>query len=355
MKSVSPVSLLHRLHAWWEHRVLWEPKAWIQVEVTTACNAACTYCPRTVYRSRWHNRFLPLSLYRRLLPAFAKTELVYLQGWGEPLLHPDLPAMVALAKQAGARVGTTTNGMRLDAPLAEKLINAGLDLMAFSLAGAGTADNDRFRAGTAMETVLANIAMLADIKKRLGTRTPAIHIAYLMPASGMAELEALPSRLQGTAVEEVVVSLLDFTPDDDRLKAEVVNLDDPARRATLASLFERVHAAGQAAGITIHTPFPGDSTMETVCTENIQQALCVSADGEISPCMPANLPLTDVHHLIDGCRRPYRRLTFGNIGVDWLPVIWRRPAYVRFRAAHAQGVIPAPCAGCAKLRRLPRT
>jgi hypothetical protein len=32
---------------------------------------------------------MPLSLFRRLKPALKNTDLVYLQGWGEPLTHPD--------------------------------------------------------------------------------------------------------------------------------------------------------------------------------------------------------------------------------------------------------------------------
>ncbi len=61
---------------------------WIQVEVTSHCNAQCTYCPHAVFGEFWQNRHMPLDLYRKLSRAFRRTSLVYLQGWGEPLLHP---------------------------------------------------------------------------------------------------------------------------------------------------------------------------------------------------------------------------------------------------------------------------
>ena len=51
---------------------------WIQVEVSSFCNAECIYCPHTEYRNNWQNRLFPIELYKRLIPAFAKTKLVYL-------------------------------------------------------------------------------------------------------------------------------------------------------------------------------------------------------------------------------------------------------------------------------------
>jgi MoaA/NifB/PqqE/SkfB family radical SAM enzyme len=135
------------LHSWWEHRVLLEPKDWIQVEVTSRCNAACWYCPRTCYEQQWLNRTMSMDTFKLVVPALSKTALTYLQGWGEPLLHPDLAAMVRLAKRAGCTVGTTTNGMLLDETGCHRLMDAGLDILAFSLAGTTSACNDTARGG----------------------------------------------------------------------------------------------------------------------------------------------------------------------------------------------------------------
>jgi hypothetical protein len=54
---------------------------WIQVEVTTHCQASCTYCPHTVYREHWAGRHLALATFRRLLPVLKRARLVHLQGW----------------------------------------------------------------------------------------------------------------------------------------------------------------------------------------------------------------------------------------------------------------------------------
>ena len=62
---------------------------WIQIEITSYCNADCIYCPHTAYRKSWQNRYLPLKSFQNLIPALPKSNLIYLQGWGEPFIHPD--------------------------------------------------------------------------------------------------------------------------------------------------------------------------------------------------------------------------------------------------------------------------
>src|SRR5512139_1023466 len=94
---------------------------WIQVGVTSRCNALCSYCPRTVCGSAWADRDLPIETFSKLLPAFGKTGMVHLQGWGEPFLHPGFFEMVSLTKRAGCAVGTTTNGTLLRHALLERI------------------------------------------------------------------------------------------------------------------------------------------------------------------------------------------------------------------------------------------
>ena len=95
---------------------------WIQVEISSYCIGECIYCPHTEYKKNWQNRYLPLQLFEKLIPAFAKTRLVYLQGWGEPFTHPHFFDMLRIAKKAGCMVGTTTNGTLLNTEIIERLV-----------------------------------------------------------------------------------------------------------------------------------------------------------------------------------------------------------------------------------------
>ena len=63
---------------------------WVQVEVTTHCNSACVYCPRDRLALHWENTHMSLETFSKLMPFLNYTQLIYLQGWGEPLLNPHL-------------------------------------------------------------------------------------------------------------------------------------------------------------------------------------------------------------------------------------------------------------------------
>ncbi|MGQ9496714.1 MAG: radical SAM protein [Desulfotomaculales bacterium] len=321
---------------------------WLQVEVTSHCNASCLYCPRTVYRDRWLNRHLSLDIFEKLLPVFKRTRLVFLQGWGEPFLSPDFFAMAALAKKAGCAVGTTTNGMLLDEEKAARLVDTGVDVVAFSLAGT-SARNDFWRRGTRMAAVLGSIRRLAAAKARRRAAAPAIHVAYMLLRSGLDELSQLPDVLTGTGVQQVVISTLDFVPAAG-LEAEALSLEDRAEYAEVKALLDEVVDAGKQGGLEVHYQLPDWTNRRASCTENTTRAAFIAADGSVSPCVFTNLPVDGaLLYVSRGREMPYRRLTFGNISTTPLAAIWHGRAYAEFRAAFATGQLGEPCANCPKL------
>lgn len=319
---------------------------WIQVEVTTCCNAACLYCPRTVYQDRWPNRHLSLTTFSQLLPAFAQTNLVYLQGWGEPLLNPDFFAMAALAKDAGCRVGTTTNGMLLDIPKMERLVELEVDVAAFSLAGSDE-KNDFCRQGTNLDRVLAALESFQRIKQERGSHKPEIHIAYMLLSSGWPDLKRLPQLLEGTGVSQVVISTLDFVADR-KLMGEAIRPRELAEYEEMEARLRAVAAEGEVRGIKFHHYLPAPGHRRRTCPENPTRGMVVAADGGVSPCVFTNLP-PGTTYFTGGQEMPYQPLSFGNIHTSSLADIWHREAYAACRRAFARGGIPPSCQHCSKL------
>src|SRR5271156_6283932 len=94
------------------------------------CNLACTYC----------NEFDDFSkpvptaeMFRRIDQLGAMgTSLITISG-GEPLLHPELDAIIARIRRNGILAGMITNGYLLTADRIEKLNRAGLEYLQISI------------------------------------------------------------------------------------------------------------------------------------------------------------------------------------------------------------------------------
>jgi MoaA/NifB/PqqE/SkfB family radical SAM enzyme len=281
------------------------------------------------------------------LPSFTEARLIYLQGWGEPLLSPHFFSMAALAKRAGCLVGTTTNGMLLNDSKILQLVETGIDLVAFSLAGTDE-KNDAIRRGTSLKQVLAAIQALSRMKEKLGCATPAIHVAYMLLRSGLKDLERLPGMLQGAGVSQIVVSTLDLVASRD-LEGEALRTAPAREYEETRSRLDELVLLGRKCGFEIHYQLHDPGSRRATCTENVQQALVVSADGLVSPCVFTNLPVSGVSQFRKGQGHPYHQQFFGDVNERPLEDIWGGKAYQSFRRSFKNGSLAPPCRGCSKL------
>jgi MoaA/NifB/PqqE/SkfB family radical SAM enzyme len=255
--------------------------------------------------------------------------------------------MVSMAKGAGCMVGTTTNGMLLDASKILQMVETGIDLVAFSLAGVDER-NDAVRQGTSLNQVLATIQTLSRAKEELGRATPVIHVAYMLLRSGLKDLERLPVLLQGSGVSQIVVSTLDFVAAND-LESEAIRPTDAGEYEDIRSRLEELVLLGKKCGFEVHFQLHDPGRRRPACTENVQRALVVSADGLVSPCVFTNLPVSGVSQFHKGQEHPYQQLFFGDVNERPLEEIWGQQAYASFRRSFNHGKLAPPCRHCSKL------
>ncbi|HBR07263.1 MAG TPA: radical SAM protein [Desulfovibrio sp.] len=313
---------------------------WLQLEVTSRCNAACGYCPRTVYRESWRSRDMDWDTFQRLVPEFRRTSMVHLQGWGEPLLHPRFFDMLAAVKRAGVWAGTTSNGLLIDEDTAARLAASGLDMLAVSLAGTGE-DHDRARAGAGLEATLAALRRVDQAKQRLGSATPALHVAFMLLRSGLPGLRRLPGLLAGTGVGQVVVSSLDYVCSAELAgevltSAQVLEAEDNLRKTAQ-------EAAAQGLALSWLLPRERAGSAE-FCSENVDRALVVAVDGAVHPCVSASLAANR------GAAASAEALVFGSVREKSLSDIWVSKEYKAFRKSFGSGDRPLVCRSCPKLR-----
>lgn len=161
----------------------------LRVSLTDKCNLRCTYCMPSE-QMQWLPNASVLTtaeMLRVIRIAVAHgIEEVRLTG-GEPLLHPNLVDIVAgiNALPNAPKIAITTNAVRL-APIAQQLVDAGLQRFNISL---DTLDRERFKQLTRrddLEAVLAGIAAA----KATGLQPIKIN-AVLMPGVNDHEAPAL--------------------------------------------------------------------------------------------------------------------------------------------------------------------
>jgi MoaA/NifB/PqqE/SkfB family radical SAM enzyme len=328
---------------------------WVQVEVTTHCNAACVYCPHTLLKDRWAAEHMSLDLFYEFTPFLKYTDLVYLQGWGEPLLNKDFFKMVRLCKDRGKRVGFTTNGMLLSENTLRRLVDLGLDILGISLAGMSAATHDEIRRGTRLNEIVRHLGRLQQIKREKKTQVPAVHLAYLMLKSNFHELEHIVAFAKSVGARQIVASNLTLIIDP-RLSKEAI-FNDAQQMDHYRMALEEIKDSAAREDMVFDYHGPGLDENGTHCRENVRHACVINVQGEVGPCVLTNGVLSEnqahpTYRTFKNRRLPIRTMSFGNIGNENLTRIWHKETYIRFRklfAPHASkepGALPAQMPEC---------
>lgn len=118
----------------------------LNIFITSLCNFRCNYCYYTLdanVRAEKYGPAMYMSFddFRRIIDSAAnfpqKIKTILFTGFGEPLLHPDLPKMVKYASEKGVaeKIELITNGSLLTHELSDALIEAGLNYLRVSVQG----------------------------------------------------------------------------------------------------------------------------------------------------------------------------------------------------------------------------
>ncbi len=283
----------------------------VQLEVTTACQMRCVFCPRTVLAERWVTAHLPWEMFSSLLPFVRRTKLVHLQGWGEPLLHPRLWDMAAAIKEKHGRVSLTTNAVLLDKAASHEVCRIGVNLVAISVAGARAATNDSLRLGSHFDQICTNISYLCQLKPR-----PKVNLVMQMMKPNMEELPELVTLAARLGADGVVAPNLDYTPtaEVDALKAFAYS-PDPHH----VELTEEAEKRGKELGVKVRTYPLRPSSDVLMCDADPVHNVWISVRGEVAPCPYLTLPYQgDFPRLFWGECQYLSQFSFGKVteGLD---------------------------------------
>ncbi|MGO9121997.1 MAG: radical SAM protein [Desulfomonilaceae bacterium] len=185
----------------------------LRISLETRCNMSprCSYCEWEWMKELEEQSSLgePLSVLKGLGPFFECAEEVVDCGYGEPLLNPNLEAILKEVAKIGARFEMTSNGHLLDWSNRSKLLGKDITLC-ISIDAATEAGYRRLRHGS-LDRVVKNIQALCE-EKRNYKNLPKTIVSFIAMRSNLAEFDSFLDRMAEIGVDAVKLRSLYENP-----------------------------------------------------------------------------------------------------------------------------------------------
>jgi MoaA/NifB/PqqE/SkfB family radical SAM enzyme len=316
-----------------------------QLGIADPCNHQCVMCPYHpptsasapvdgVQTAKFGGRkggLMPLARFQAVVAELGAlgTQRIDIVGRGEPLLHPDIVAMVASARQLGLEVGITTNGSRLSAKLAAGLVSAGLNQLKVSL-NAGLAQTypkiHVTETPAQFRSVLQNVQTMTQESRRLPGGGPSVTLSFVLLTANVAEVGEMVQRAVETGAHAVYLQHL--LPRDDQADLTL----NPAALTQLLCDLPRAAALAKQHGLASNFPSFATETRQllrpTATTSPIPCYVgyyftTIIGNGEVLPCCQTDQSV-------------------GSVAEAPFAEVWASPPYQAFRAAARNLPQPAP-------------
>jgi MoaA/NifB/PqqE/SkfB family radical SAM enzyme len=305
-----------------------------QIEPTSRCQLSCVMCPRTIFSKEWNNGDMPISLYEEVSKHFHLVENIHLQGWGEPLLHPEINLMIQIAKSAHCKTSLTTNGVLLTEGMSEELVKRGMNSVAVSIAGAKGETHEAIRCGSHFEQIIDNIKTLAHLKLRMRSKIPKIVFSFLMTTMNIKELPEALELAKDAGANEMVATNIDYIPGKIHEDMKIFSCKE------VDSRYKTLIESALKIAKKIQLPFriyPLEMEELIMCEMNPLKIIFLSHDGCVSPCVYLNLSKKGlIPRLFCGNQYEIERKSFGNIEQHSFMEIWESEDYRKFRSLYAR-------------------
>ena len=293
----------------------------VQVEVSTFCQLHCSMCPKNVFREDWINKHMELETFKKI--PFERFRYAHLQGWGEPLLNPNIIEMIEIAKKAGCSVGLTTNGLLLQ-DFAKDLAKF-TDIVAISIASPNPEIHKKIRKCELSELVEG----IESLSKARRNGKPKIVITTIMFKDTVKDLPDLVRLAKNCGADEVIANNLDYIPTGELFGLEVFS---ERENSEIAKDVENAKKLAEELGVNLVVrPLKLEECV--VCAENPVKNCLITVNGDIAPCVYAHLPTKSetIQRVFKGEVIRVRKLYFGNLKKESFKDIWKSRRYKNFR------------------------
>jgi len=175
---------------------------YIVVEATNRCNLQCPVCATSQYMKRPRGD-MSLRLFETLLEQITwRVKMLNFGYSGEPLLNPQLLAMVARAKDKRIRCGFDTNGTLIK-KYAEDIVRAKTYYVNIAFDGTSQESLEKYRRGSDYQALLEGVRALCGYKRSARTRVPIVALQFLVMRHNEGELSRVKTIARELGVDRL--------------------------------------------------------------------------------------------------------------------------------------------------------
>lgn len=137
------------------------------------CNAECPHCPYTNSNIRDTYKDVPYmtaDTFTKIADEAGRYgAYLRISGGGEPMLHPKSVELLTYAKRVGCKIGLITNGSAFTEKKSIALLEAGVDMIEFSVDACDAATYAKVRTGLKWDKLLRNARRMIEWRNKLGS------------------------------------------------------------------------------------------------------------------------------------------------------------------------------------------
>ena len=183
--------------------------AFVKIDISPICNLRCTVC---VHADPNGSALLEKQVFaadHKMSPAqFAKiidqikatATAVSLYTWGDPMTHPDLPALCRIAANAGLQVHISTNySFKLTDARVREIVGSGLTHLTVCVDGLSQQNYEKTRVGGRIAWVLDNLERSLKFRS---AKTPFVEVQFIQYQHNTDELEPARALCEKLGVDQ---------------------------------------------------------------------------------------------------------------------------------------------------------
>jgi pyruvate-formate lyase-activating enzyme len=197
----------------------------MNLEPSGICNMHCSGCPRGRGRIK-RSGLLAYETFQQALEPLADSLCnIFISGFGEPLINPHLPRMIALARGYGIATVMNTNGTYLRQQ-ADGLLDAQLTLINVALDGAVSESYHEYHPGAPFSRTVEGVEYLRQRRDQRGLRSPIIEGQFILREYALGEIDRLKRWAEAIGVERVKFKRPYLTLPDEEDRPAVESVSD---------------------------------------------------------------------------------------------------------------------------------